>query len=139
MKNIREEKGYTYGISSQWHCLKHAGMFVIGTDVGNEFVEDTLHQVRLEIDRLRNEPVPQDELDVARNYLLGRIVSQQETPFEVADLLKSLLHHGLSTDELAHGFERIQHTTADEVQALAHQYFQPDQLRIVIAGESPEA
>ncbi|MBX3102872.1 MAG: insulinase family protein, partial [Bacteroidetes bacterium] len=135
MKNIREDKGYTYGIYSQWQCLQHAGMFVIGADVGNEFVEDTLHQIRLEIQRLREEPVPEDELNVARNYLLGRIVSQQETPFQVADLLKMLLHHGLNTQELALGFERIQQTTTREIQALAQEYLHPDHLRVVIAGD----
>lgn len=135
MKNIREEKGYTYGIYSQWQCLQHAGSFSISADVGNEFVADTLVQIRLEMQRLREERVPDEELDVARNYLLGRIVSQQETPFQVADLLKMLLHYGLPTEELATGFARIQHIGPDEVQALAQQYLDPDALRVVVAGE----
>jgi predicted Zn-dependent peptidase len=135
MKNIREDKGYTYGIHSSWVGMKHAGYFVIGTDVGNEFVADTLREVQQELERLRQELISEQELEVAKNYLLGRIISQQETPFEVADTLKLLLHHGLAPDEPAQGFRQIQEATSAQLLALAQQHLQPQQLQCVVAGK----
>lgn len=136
MSNIREEKGYTYGVSSNWVCLKHGGYFIIGTDVGNEFVADTRAQVKLELERLQQKPVPESELEVAKNYLLGRIVSQQETPFEIADIVKMLVHHGQQPEELEKGFRAIQNTTAADVQTLAQQHLHPEALIEVVAGQS---
>lgn len=134
MSNIREEKGYTYGIYSQWSSLKYGGYFGVNTSVGNEFVEDTLSEIKKEIIRLQEEPIGAEELEVAKNYLLGRIISQQETPFEIGDILKLLLHHELEPEDIQKGYEAIQACTTEEIQTLAQQHLQPHALIEVVAG-----
>ena len=134
MQNIREDKGYTYGIHAQWTCLKHAGHFVIGTDVGNEYVEDTLTQIRLEINRLQQELMTAEELELARNHLLGQLISEQETPFQIADLFKNVWANGLPMDDITEAFEAIQQVTPTQVQQLAQRHLNTNTLLEVIAG-----
>lgn len=136
MSNIREEKGYTYGIHAQWSAMRYGGHMLIGTDVANAFVEPTLREVRLELDRLCQDLIPANELQTARNYLLGRMLSEQETPFQVADILKNQLVNGLTPSEYTALFERIQATTAEELRNLAQAYFRPERLLEVISGET---
>lgn len=134
MTNIREEKGYTYGISCQWASMVNDGYFIVGTDVGNEFVADTLKQIQLEIERLHNDLVPEKELETARAYLLGQILNHMETPFQVADILKSLAQYGLPPEDLQTGFETIATQTAEDVRTMAQTWLHPDQLVQVVAG-----
>jgi predicted Zn-dependent peptidase len=134
MQNIREDKGYTYGIHASWTSLKHAGFFSISTDVGNAFMADTFVQIRHEIDRLRQEPVPQEELDRVRNYLLGHMISEQETPFQIADILKNLYANNLPLADVQTSFAQLQALTPAHVQQLAQQYLQPDSLLEVVCG-----
>ncbi len=134
MQNIREDKGYTYGVHAQWSCLKHAGHFAIGTDVGNEYVEDTLKQIRIEIARLQQEPMPPEELDRARNHLLGQLISEQETPFQIADIFKNVWANELPLSDITAAFEAIQQVSPGQVQQLAQQHFSGDQLLEVTAG-----
>jgi zinc protease len=134
MQNIREQRGYTYGISSGWICNQQSGYFVVGTDVGNAFVEDTLVQIKLEIERLQNEPIPMDELAVAQNYYLGRMASEMETPFQLADRLHYRLVYGLPVDELAIAFRSIQELTAEQIQSAAQQHWKPNDLLAIVSG-----
>jgi predicted Zn-dependent peptidase len=135
MQNIREDKGYTYGIGSAWISNKEGGYFTIATDVGKDFVEDTLRQIKIEINRLIEEKISDDELEVVKNYMLGKIVSDMETPFQLADRLKHAVVFGFSKEEMNHSFEAIQTTTADDVLTMAQTYFQPEQLLEVVCGK----
>lgn len=134
MKNIREEKGYTYGISAMWAAEKNYGYLVIGADVGNEYVEDTIVQTKLEMKRLQEELASDEEIDLVRNYLIGTSISQRETPAQMADLLAFSLMSDLSFPELDRKFEVIAAMTAQQVQALARQWLRPDELLEVVAG-----
>lgn len=134
MQNIREDKGYTYGIQAGWTSLKHAGFFAISTDVGNGFVADTFVQIRHEIDRLRQELVPQEELDRVRNYLLGSMISEQETPFQIADILKNLYANNLPLTDVTDSFTQLQALTPADVLRLAQQYLKPESLLEVVCG-----
>lgn len=134
MQNIREEKGYTYGIGAHWVSMKHGGYFGVSTDVGNAYVPDTLAQIRLEIERLRQDLVPEAELELARNYLLGRILSEQETCFQIADLLRSHLANELPLTTLNESFQQLQALTPTRIRELAQQYLHPDQLLEVVCG-----
>lgn len=134
MQNIREEKGYTYGISSGWISLRHSGFFVIQTDVGNEYVEATLTECKQEIQRLQQDLIPANELDLVKNYLLGRSLSERETPFQISDLLRFSLVNQLSFSELDRRFEVIKEISGKDLRDLAQKYLQPDQLVEVVVG-----
>lgn len=85
MSNIREEKGYTYGISAGIAPYPGQGILVINTETANEFVEPLVREVYHEIDRLQNDPVPEDELFMVKNYMLGEMCRSYESAFSLAD------------------------------------------------------
>ena len=135
MKNIREEKGYTYGIYSSWASFRFDGMFVIQADVGNEYIEPTIREIRSEMHKLMEKGVTRDELDLVKNYVLGRSISHRETPFQLGDILRESIANGISFEEMDREFEIIQRITPEEVQALAQRYFRPDELLEVVVGK----
>src|SRR3546814_9009489 len=73
MANIREDKGYTYGIGSGLHSLKGDGIFFIATEVGVDVSEKALQEIYHELIRLQDEPIPEEELQLVRNYMLGSL------------------------------------------------------------------
>ncbi|MBX2929910.1 MAG: insulinase family protein [Saprospiraceae bacterium] len=134
MANIREEKGYTYNIYSSLDPMRYDGAFFISTETGTEFVKDTLIQVYHELEVMRNEPVEEEELEMVRNYLLGGFLNMLDGPFNVADIIKTIV-----VEDLPAGyFESIVHTvkniTAEELQRLAQLYLQPGDLWEVSVG-----
>lgn len=81
MSNIREEKGYTYGISSSIAAMRYGSYLTISTQTGTEFTRPLIDEVFAEIDRLRNEPVPTDEFITVQNYLRGDMARTLDSPF----------------------------------------------------------
>lgn len=134
MKNIREEKGFTYGISSNLVSFRKEGYFIIGTDVKKEYTQQTLDEIRKEIERLRVEPVPADELDTVKNYMAGEFVGSLNTPFEIADRYKVILLDGLPADFLAQYIDRVRSVSPDDIQRMINHYLQPDSLLEVVVG-----
>lgn len=134
MKNIREEKGLTYGISSHLATLRNAGYFMIGTDVKKEFTQQTIDEIKKEIYRLQTEPVSQDELQTVKNFMAGEFAGSLNTAFEVADRRKVLLLDQLPADFFDQYIERIHATTAEDVMAMANAYLRPEDMVTVVAG-----
>lgn len=134
MKNIREEKGYTYGIGSFISGYLYAGYFGISTDVGKNYVEDTLKETLYEINRLIEFGVASEELEIARNYYLGQMTANRETPFQMGDHLLTALVNQLPLNSLDEEFEKIKNTDETELIRLYKTYFHPDQMLIVTCG-----
>jgi zinc protease len=115
--------------------LRHGGWLVLGTDVSNEHVPDSLAQMRHEQERLQTELLTPHELEIARNYLLGRLLSRTETPFEVADVVKTLIANGVPFTAEDDAFRTVQALTAEDVRHAAQQYFHPtEQVEVVCGG-----
>src|SRR5690606_29351910 len=89
MRNIREEKGYTYSIGSYVGNLKYTGFFTIATEVGVASTQDTLKEIATEFDRLRSEPPQQEEVDLVRNYMQGVMLGSLESIFSHVDKFKA--------------------------------------------------
>ena len=95
MTNIREEKGYTYGISSFNVSMPQGSYWSIATDVNNEHVEATLTEIMKEIQRLRTELVDQQELDIVKHFLHGDLLREVDGVFNQSDALKHKLNYGM--------------------------------------------
>lgn len=134
MKNIREEKGFTYGISSNLPSFRRDGYFLIGTDVNKENTQQTLDEIRKEIRILQTEPVSADELETVKNYMAGEFVGSFNTPFEIADRYKVILLDGLPTDFLSNYIRRLREVTADDILETASRYLADNSLREVVVG-----
>jgi zinc protease len=134
MKNIREEKGYTYGIYSAWAALKHGGHLVIQADTGTEYVEPLIEAVKMEIQRLADHGVDAAELNLVKNYLIGRNLSQRETAFQLGDIMRHAFMHALSFEAIDRRFDVIQAMQPEEIAPLVRRYFKPDELLEVVVG-----
>lgn len=135
MANIREEKGYTYNIYSTLDAMQFDGCFYIGTEVGNEFVPDTLTQIYHEMQQLREELVDEDELEMMRNYILGNYLTMIDGPFNVAELVRLLVTENLPFDELQNSVDRTLAISPEAIQAMAQKYLIPEKMSEVIVGD----
>ena len=134
MKNIREEKGLTYGISSNVSTLRHDGYFMIGTDVKREFTQQTLDEIRKEITLLQTVPVGDDELQTVKNFMAGEFAGSLNTAFDVADRQKILIMDGLPADFFDRYIDQIHATTAEDILRLAQTHLALDTMTEVVVG-----
>lgn len=135
MKNIREEKGYTYGISSAWLAMKYDGFFVVQTDVGNAYIEATLAETNKEIRLLIDKGVTDTELDLVRNYMLGRSATHRETPMQLLGLIQNALVNDFPLEEMDRKHDVVMALRREDIQRLAAQYLHPDQILEVVCGK----
>lgn len=134
MKNIREEKGYTYGIFSRMISLKHAGYFIIGADVKKEFANATINEIYKEIKALQDHPVSKNELQTVKNYMIGSFLSGINTPFDLADKFKSIYLLGLGYDHYQEYIATINTVTEETIMEMAKRYLNEDDFTEVIVG-----
>ncbi|MBE9465457.1 M16 family metallopeptidase [Dyadobacter subterraneus] len=134
MKNIREEKGLTYGISSHMITLGREGYFMIGTDVKKEFTQQTIDEIKKEIYRLQTEVVGEDELQTVKNFMAGEFAGSLNTAFEVADRQKILFLDSLPADYFSKYIDQIHATTQEDIQLMASTYLLPEEMIEVVVG-----
>lgn len=135
MKNIREEKGLTYGIYSHLYALNHAGYFSIGTEVRKETTQLAIDEILSEIEQLRSDLVPNDELTTATNYMLGSFVAALSSPFELMDRFKAIYYQNQDYQFYKDYFETVNTIGAEEVKEVCLKYLSPDTLTVIVAGE----
>jgi len=135
MANIREDKGYTYGIGSGLASLKYAGYFFISTEVGSEVCTDALTEIYREIDRLRTEKIKDAELDLVRNYMLGSLLGSLENIFSHADKFKNLLFSGLDYTYYTRYIETVRSVDAAKLMQMAQTWLTPETFTEVVAGQ----
>lgn len=134
MRNIREDKGFTYGIHASVVPREEAVALVIGTDVNGESAAATRHEIAYELTRLQTEPLGDDELETVKNYTLGKLLGETTTVFEQADRYRYVVLQGLRPDYYTELVRRTQAATAEELQALARTYLSPADMLTVVAG-----
>lgn len=134
MKNIREDKGFTYGISSSLVPQKDGGYLVMGTDVKKEFTQQTLDEIFKEIKILQTESVEENELETAKNYMIGSFIGSLNTPFEIADRQKIILLDELPADYYENYIQNIRGVSANEVMEIANKYYNPEDMCEVVVG-----
>ncbi len=135
MENIREEKGYTYNIYSMLDTMVHDGCFYIATEVGNEFINQTLDEIYKEMEVLQHEPVEEEELEMVRNYVLGGFLNMLDGPFNVSEVVKTLITENLPLTYFETLVSDVQKVSAEDLLALSKQYLNPNDFWEVVAGE----
>ena len=123
MANLREDKGYTYGIGSAMVSLKQAGYFVISTEVAREVSGNAISEIHKEIEKLCHVPISGDELQQVKNYLLGALMRSMDGAFNLADRAKGLVLYGLDYDYFERYFSTIKQITPSNLFELAGKYF----------------
>ena len=134
MKNIREEKGLTYGIYSSLNPFRNDCMFSIGADINKANHELTIIEIKKEIEILNLYQINKDELDLAKNHLLGSIQLDMANPFSTFDKIKSIRLNQLGKEYYRNLFSSIKLANPEELQVVAQKYFNANNLFEVAVG-----
>jgi zinc protease len=136
--NLRETHGYTYGASSFFDARIYPGPFIVSADVRNEVTDSSIAEVIKELKRIIDEPVPEDELKMAKDYIVGSFPLQIETPAQVASRVMTIEIYGLPKDFYDRFREEVKKITAKDIQETARKYLHLDKLLIVVSGNSKQ-
>jgi len=134
MSNVREDKGYTYGIGSGIVSHRTAGYFVIASQVGKDVCQKALDEVYFEIKRLRTETIPNEELETVRNYMLATIARNFDGAFALSDSFKTILEYNLTGDYYKRFWNVVRTIQASELKNLANTYLDEGSMYEIIAG-----
>ncbi|MCU0382736.1 MAG: insulinase family protein [Cyclobacteriaceae bacterium] len=134
MKNIREEKGLTYGIYGVLQPYRQQTLLTIGADVNKENRLVTIDEIHKELSRLKTETIPDSELENARNYFIGSLQSEVSTVFSNSDKVKSIILNQMPDNYYQDMINKIDLLTADHIQETATKYFDTQTLTTVSVG-----
>lgn len=135
MSNVREQKGYTYGINAFLAGREHDGFIGINTECDVEHTHDVLAEICREMRRLREEPVADVELQLVRQYMLGDLVKTLDTPFSVGSYVSSIITFGMYPEYFNDQVRDILAVTAADLLEMARQYLREERMITVIAGD----
>jgi hypothetical protein len=132
MKNIREEKGLTYGIYSAVQHMQYAGIHSIGADVNKENLEAALDAINHELRSLPD--FSQEELMTAKHHLIGSIQLDVNTIFSAAEKIKSIFLNKLHEHYFSEQIMQIHNLEMKDVRRCAEAYFAPEQFSVATVG-----
>jgi zinc protease len=135
MANIREDKGYTYGIGSGISSLNKGGAWFIASEVGADVCKAAVIEIEKEINLLKTELIPDEELSLIRSYMLGSLLGSLENVMSHADKFKNIYFAGLGYDYYDRYTQVIKTVTAEELLQLANKYLEQDKFYKVIVGK----
>lgn len=135
MKSIREEKGYTYGISSVLIPFKNATYLVILSEVGANVAKDAITDILTEVKKLREQLVSHEELSLVKNYMVGNLMRSFDGPFEISSTFKNIIDLNVSTDYFNKTIETLKTISPEDIKSIANNYFHEDSLIKTIAGK----
>lgn len=127
MLNIREDKGYTYGIHSYLQNHVHSSAWMVSTEAGKDVTEATIVEVHKEMKRLREETVDEEELLLVQNYMMGSILGDLDGPFQIIARWKNIILNNLDESYFQDSINTIKKITAKELQELAQKYLVPEE------------
>lgn len=127
MDNIREDKGYTYGIYSYLMNHIHDGGWMVSTEAGRDVSVATISEVYAEMKVLRDEKINEEELRMTRNFMIGSILGELDGPFQVLGRWKNLVLNNLDENYFYSAINTIKTISAEELQHLAGKYLVPDE------------
>lgn len=134
MSNIREDKGYTYGIYSYISPFLGGSFFVIATDVGSQYKEATINEISFEINRLKKEAISKEELQMLKNYHKGRIMKSVDSALRYASVTNNYLSLGIEKDLTNDKLQAIENITPNRIMELANKYLDFDNMYKIVVG-----
>ncbi|PIQ48646.1 MAG: peptidase M16 [Cytophagales bacterium CG12_big_fil_rev_8_21_14_0_65_40_12] len=136
--NLREDKGYTYGAYSSMGSSRYSATFSANASVRNEVTDSAMVEFLSELNRIREDLVSQEELDLAKNSLRGSFARSLENRGTVAQFALNTELNKLPADYYATYLKRLDAITAEDVRNAAKKYIKPDMANIVVVGKAEE-
>ena len=137
-ENLREKHSYTYGAYSSLIQDKFVGNFAATAEVRNEVTDSSITQILYEMNRIRGEKVPEDELQRAKNYMTGNFAIKLEHPQAIATYAVNIERYNLPKDYYRNYLKNIAAVTSGDVQKMAQKYILPDNSHVIIVGKGSE-
>src|SRR5690554_1529591 len=134
IKNIREEKGHTYGIYSSIGSLNLSDYWMVMADVQQGFSEEVIDEVYKEIDILKKVPIPASEQEVVRNYMIGNLLSNFSSPFDLMTRFKNVHQYGLDYSFYEEQLAFIKVFTPEDMMRIGNKYFDRENIFEVVVG-----
>jgi len=134
--NVREDKGYTYGISSRFGRPNDTSTFRVLSDVDQAHAGDAIREILQELETLRTEPMSDDELAATKGLLIGNFALSIEDPGDFASQLSTRYLTGVPIDELNTYLQKLSEITPEEVQTAAAKYIDTEHPIIVVVGDA---
>ena len=135
MQNLRERNGFTYGVFSAMVNFQHTGYLALATQVGTEVTELALSEIYKEIEILRTELIPEEELELVKNIMAGEMMRILDGPFGIADVTTENILCGFDNSHIQQNLERIRRTSPEELLSLAQRYLKPEDIITVVVGD----
>jgi len=136
MMNLREDKGYTYGIGSRLSMInQNYAEFTISTETGTDVCKGALHEIYSELEKLIEKSPTEEELDLVKKYMMGNMLSMFDGPFMSANVIRALLESGFDYSYLESKIEYIKSTDINKLYEIATKFFNPNSLFQVVAGK----
>lgn len=126
MSNIREDKGYTYGIHSYLQDHVQQSAWLVSTEVGKDVCEPAIAEIYKEMKRLRDEPIAEEEMQLVRNYMMGSLLGDLDGPFHIIARWKNYVLNGLDDKYFYSAINTIRTVSTEELQQLAKKYLNPE-------------
>ncbi len=136
--NLREEKGYTYGAYSGFTSDVYPGAWAASTEVRNSVTDGSMHELIEEFKRIREEKVPEAELDEARRSIVASFALSLEQPQALLNSWLTVKYYGLPEDYWDRYPEEVAGVSPDVVQRAARKYVDLDHLQIVCVGDGKQ-
>lgn len=134
MGNLREDKGYTYGIYSQTQIYRGNIVFYIAADVAGEATDKAVEEVLKEMERLRKEPVETEELQRVVHYMEGDFIRSIDGVFERSERYRQMVATDVTEKFTENYHEALQTITPEQLTDIAQLILSPETLTIVTAG-----
>ncbi len=133
--NLREEKGYTYGVYSSFTAVKYPGPWRAGGDLRTEVTEGAMNEFQKEFHRIRDQKVPEAELEEAKRAIVAGFALSLEQPAQLLNYSLASKIYGFPADYWDNYPAKILAVTADDVQRVARKYVNPDTMQVVAVGD----
>jgi len=134
MSNLREDKGFTYGVSSYVLNYTYGSFFSVSTEVNSKHTERAMQEIMKEMERLRNEKVGNKELNLVKNYIYGTFLRNFDGPFSLADRFKAVKDFGLGFDYYKKSLDGIMEVNAGQLLETAQKYLNPEDMVQLVVG-----
>ncbi|XHR26979.1 MAG: M16 family metallopeptidase [Chthoniobacteraceae bacterium] len=136
--NLREKHGYTYGAYSAFGSRKLAGAFSATAQVRNAVTGAAVGEILNELKRITTEPIPAEEFNLQRSFLVGNFLMSVENDARTAERQQEIDLYGLPKDYYKNYAAKLEALTPERAAELAKQYISPENLVIVVVGEAKE-
>jgi hypothetical protein len=137
-ENIREDKGYSYGVRASLRPDPIIGSFSAGGSVRNEVTDSTLTEFMIEMNRIRDTQLNDEEFNMVKSVMAGNFARRLESPETVARYALNIARYNLPADYYATYLTKLDAVTKEDIQAMAKKYIRPENAHLVVVGNKDE-